>query len=167
MRILKRIWIAIIRLLRFLFHFRKPAFTELDVNDWVVAEKPLALIRWQMRRRYSIFIAGTSFHNNQRSGLFLVALPEGLSELSITLRSGWRKRVYGVALKKVSIPEQQLKEIVTDDLPVVKSFRIAVDFSLQTSLPLLTCQVPRLTPSVRPIHVDPFLYNQPKPSPQL
>lgn len=167
MRLFKRIWIATTRLLRFFFRFRKPAFTELEVSDWVVAEKPLALIGWQMRRRYSIFIAGTSFHNNQRSGLFLVALPDGLSELSIILRSGWRKRTYRIVLKKISIPEQQLKEIITDDLPVVKSFRIAIDFSLQTNLPVLSCRVPRLTRSAGPLHVDPFPFNPTKQSPQI
>lgn len=163
MRLFKKIWIAIVRLLRFFFRFRKPAFTVLEVNDWVVAEKPLALIGWQMRRRYSVFVAGTNFHNNHRSGLFLIALPEGLTEISVTIRSGWRKNVYRFSLKRISIPQEQLTAIIAGDLPVVESFRISVDLSLKTSWPLLSCSLPQLTRSVYPIRISSFYYHPTKP----
>lgn len=163
MHLFKKIWIAIVRLLRFFFRFRKPAFTVLEVNDWVVAEKPLALIGWQMRRRYSVFVAGTNFHNNQRSGLFLIALPEGLTEISVTIRSGWRKNVYRFPLKRISIPQEQLRAIIAGDLPVVESFQIAVDLSLKTSWPLLSCSLPQLSCAVYPLRVSAFNYHSTKP----
>lgn len=163
MSLFKKIWIAIVRLLRFFFRFRKPAFSVLEVSDWVVAEKPLALIRWQMCRRYSVFIAGTHFHSNQRSGLFLIALPERLTELSVIIRSGWRKNVYRFVLKKVSIPEEQLTAIITRDLTVVESFELSIDFSLKTTWPILSCNLPQLTHSVQKLWVNPFHYHPTKP----
>lgn len=163
MPLFKKIWIAIVRLLRFFFRFRKPVFVVLEVSDWVVAERPLALIRWQMRRRYSVFIAGTHFHNNQQSGLFLIALPERLTELSVIIRSGWRKNVYRFVLKKVSIPQDQLTVIIAGDLTVVESFELSVDFSLKTNWPILSYNLPQLTHSVHTLRVNPFHYHPTKP----
>lgn len=163
MHLFRKIWIGIVRLLRFFFRFGKPAFTLLEVSDWIVAEKPLALIRWQMRRRYSVFIAGTGFHTNQRSGLFLIALPRGLTALSVIVRSGWRKSVYRVVLKMVSIPQEQLTAIVAGDLPVIEPFLMAVDFSLRTDWPAFRCCLPQLTCSVHSLRVHSFHYHPTKP----
>jgi hypothetical protein len=116
-----------------------------------------------MRRRYSVFIAGTHFHNNQQSGLFLVALPERLTELSVIIRSGWRKNVYRFVLKKVSIPQDQLTAIIAGDLTVVESFELSVDFSLKTNWPILSYNLPQLTHSVHTLRVNPFHYHPTKP----
>lgn len=164
MRTLKKIWIATTGFVRLFFHFRKPAFSEIDVNDWVFAEKPLLLLRWKMRRRYGIYIPGMAFYSSRRTGFYLISLPAGLTELTIILRSGWRKQVYYYSFGTLPMPADLLTDLLLKSqlarLQVIDPFDATVDCAIQAHIPQQGCHIPIPNAPIIALHVDPFRYHQ-------
>ncbi len=164
MRALKKVWTATARFVRLFFNFRKPGFSEIDANDWVFAEKPLLLLRWQMRYRYGISIPGISFQSSRCTGLYLITLPAGLTELTIILRSGWRKTVYHFSFRKLPMPPGLMADLLVETrrtmLKVIDPFHSTVDFTIRACIPEQSCHIPICTTRIMALHVDPFRYYQ-------
>jgi hypothetical protein len=94
MKRLKKLWLRIRVFFRLIFHFRKPAFEQLEISDWLFEQKPLLVIKWESGRRYMITVKEAKFSSDQRSGFQILRLGKSAEQVTVVLRSGWRKSVF-------------------------------------------------------------------------
>lgn len=146
MKRLKKLWLRIRVFFRLIFHFRKPAFEQLEISDWLFEQKPLLVIKWESGRRYMITVKEAKLSSDQRSGFQILRLGKSAEQVTVVLRSGWRKSVFVYPLKKLILSEELVSGFLRDaseyQWPAVHPFRAAahrfeatVNAKIETRLP--------------------------------
>lgn len=162
---LKQLPFELLRFVRLFFHSRKPVFEQLETCTLVVEQKPLLLICWRNKFRYSVHVKAAKFSRYEKSGMHIVKLPLGINELNITLRSGWRKTVYPILLTSVPVPAEWLIEWIADTgmikLPVVYDFRGAPRFSAELCMPAIVSLVGHSEINIPYVEIRRLQYDQP------
>lgn len=105
-------------LLRYLFNFRKPVFTELDFVDLVIDDKPLFLIAWKSENAYLLNIKSfAKYYKGEGSAIILIS--SSTNELTIKLKNIWRSTTLKIDVLHIQI-DQRTASFLLDNIKQVK-----------------------------------------------
>jgi|GEM_PF-5479793 len=100
-------WIAIFKALlynfRTIIHFRKPATVSIDYIPLLVQQKPVLLLCWNFPHAYSLRVKPINRTYHQAAGSYIIRLEENCNEITLSIRSFWRRTLLKLKLVKVMI----------------------------------------------------------------
>lgn len=139
MKLPKRIKNRIFLYFRFIFHWKKPVFQELFVNDWVVEGKPLLVLKWKTTSAYYFKVRQTKFRSVRKEGFHVIKLPKDIDVVKIILSSGWRNSNHLVKLNKLTIPvgteSENLIKLIPVQPPVYPALGYKTSWNSTTRVP--------------------------------
>lgn len=160
-RFMSNIW----RFIRLFFHFRKPAFESMEVCNLVVQQKPILLIGWKNRYRYSVHVKAAKFNNYQLQGIHLLKVSSQFNEVVIVLRSAWRSTYYKMPVYSIWIPPEVLAEILSQPdrlrTPAVNDFHVTTAITVEVKKQQIESAVFSIQTVFPRIEVKSFTYEQP------
>lgn len=132
--------------IRLFFHFRKPDFLQLEISNWVIAQKPLLVIKWETRFRYRVVVKEARFSSFQRKDWQILRLLPDATSVNVIIKSAWRKTKYRFDLNKITVPDELVADISTDSfsMPVLEidSFEASTHLEIRTKMPTSSVQIP-------------------------
>jgi hypothetical protein len=108
----------LLALLRYLFNFKRPVFTELDFVDLVIDEKPVFLIVWKSENAHLLKIKSFAKYYKEE-GSAIILIPSTSNELTIKLKSIWRSTTLKVDILHTQI-DQRTAAFLLDKIKQVK-----------------------------------------------
>lgn len=93
---------AILYSFRTIIHFRKPATISIDYIPLLVQQKPVLLLSWNFPHAYSLRLKPVKRTYHQSSGAYILRLEENCEEVTLTIKSFWRRT--RLELKLVPVP---------------------------------------------------------------
>lgn len=120
---------AVLYSFRTIIHFRKPATVSIDYIPLLIQQKPVLLLCWSFPHAYSLRLKPLKKTYHQASGAYILRLKEDCDELTLTIKSFWRKTT--LKLKLVPVP-------ATPVMLQMLERNLAISISLQMVTPLTT-----------------------------
>lgn len=138
---------ALLYSFRTIIHFRKPAIVSIDYVPLLVQQKPILLLSWDFPHPYSLRLKPLNRTYHQAAGAYILRLEENAHEITLTVRSFWRRT--SVQLKLVPVPATPMMlSLLERDL--------AISISLQIGKPLQTktaFEIRRPVYKLSPFHI--------------
>jgi hypothetical protein len=127
---------AVLYSFRTIIHFRKPATVSIDYIPLLVQQKPVLLLSWNFPHAYSLSLKPMKKTYHQASGAYILRLEENCKEITLTIRSFWRRTRLQLKLVPVPATDVMLSLLERDlaisiSLHMVKPVQAKTDFEIR------------------------------------
>jgi hypothetical protein len=148
---------AVLYSFRTIIHFRKPATVSIDYIPLLVQQKPVLLLSWSFPHAYSLQLKPLKKTYHQASGAYILRLDENCEEITLTIKSFWRKTK--LKLKLVPVPATPVMlSMLERDLAISISLHMVKPLQAKTAFdvrrPIYKLASLNINPTISTFYID-------------
>lgn len=89
-----------------LFITERPSFVKLAYVDFIIDNKAIFLISWQLHYSYQISIPELHFHSFKRDSSAYIPVPDNIEYITVKILNSWSYKKETIRLLRLEMPDQ-------------------------------------------------------------